>query len=144
MPLQPTLTDQTQVPTEAVVRSHLGESGLLWKALFDRIHEAHAGFGEEWRYYRDGRSWLLKVTRRSRTICWVSVGKGAFAVTVYLPAHVAQQVAGSSLPADLKAQFLEADPAARTRGITVVFRQDSDLSAVQAADELLTLRDHIR
>jgi hypothetical protein len=142
--VRPALTDQTQVPTEAVVRSHLGESGRLWEALSDRLHEEHSGFDEEWRYYRDGKSWLLKVTHGSRTICWVSVGEGAFALTVYLPARAAQQVAGSSLPADLKAQFLDADPAARTHGITVVFREHTDRSAVQAAVELLTLRDRIR
>lgn len=142
--VRPILTDQTQVPSEAVVRSHLGEAGRHWEALFDLLHEAHPGFGEEWRYYRDGKSWLLKVTHRSRTISWVSVGERAFALTVYLPPRAEQLIVGSTLPRDLKAQFLEADPAARTRGITVVFRGDTDLSAVQAADELLTLRDRIR
>lgn len=142
--VRPILTDQTQMPTEAVVRSHLGEAGRHWEALFDLLHETHPGFSEEWRYYRDGKSWLLKVTHHSRTICWVSVGEGAFALTVYLPARAEQLIVESTLPRALKAQFLKADSATRSRGITVVFRDDTDLSAVQAADELLMLRDRIR
>ena len=142
--VRPTLTDPSQLPTEALVGSHLGEAEQLWKLLFDRLHEAHPGFREEWRYYRDGKSWLLKVTHGSRTICWVSVSERAFALTVYLPARAERLIVGSALPADLKAQFLNADPAARTRRISVVFREDTDLSVVRAADELLTLRDRIR
>jgi hypothetical protein len=137
----PALTDPAEEPTEAVVHRHLGEAGRLWDALFRRVHEAHPELEKEWRYYRDGKSWLLKVTHGSRTICWVSVGEHSFRLTVYLPARAEHTIAGSSLPTDLKDQFFSAADGARTRGITVVFHGDPD---IEAADQLLTLRDRFR
>ena len=138
---RPALTDPAEKPTGAVVHRHLGGVARLWDALFRRVHEAHPEFEEEWRYYRDGKSWLLKVTHGSRTICWVSVSEHSFRLTVSLPARAEHTIAQSSLPADLKGQFLEAAEGARTRGVTVVFHDDSD---IEAAEELLTLRNRFR
>jgi hypothetical protein len=65
---QPTLKDKNEFPTEEIIFSHIGKSKILWISIFDYIHKNHSDFSEEWRYYNDGKSWLLKVTKKSKTI----------------------------------------------------------------------------
>jgi len=69
----PVLSDKTQYPTEEVIYSHIGKSKALWLSLFEFIRANHSDFSEQWKYYNDGKSWLLKVSRKAKTIFWLSV-----------------------------------------------------------------------
>lgn len=112
----------------------------MWDSLFGRIRAEHPNLREEWRYYRDGGAWLLKITHGSRTICWVSVHDGGFRLTGYLPARAEPTVAESTLRPDLKRQFSEST-SARTRAMTVWFTDETDVDAGLA---LVALRDAYR
>lgn len=140
---KPVLTDPEDEPTDAIVHRHLGAATPLWDELFERIRTRQPPLDAQWRYYRDGNSWLLKVTRGSRTICWLSVSDGFFRLTAYLPARAEEAVVSSGLREDLKRQFLEAG-SARTRGITVVFDEQGDDGAIDAAQDLMALREGFR
>jgi hypothetical protein len=63
---QPVLSDANKFPSEDIIFSHIGKTKALWISLFEHIHANHPDFAEEWRYYRDGKSWLLKVTLLSK------------------------------------------------------------------------------
>lgn len=139
-PYAPALTDPATMPTDAVVLPHLEAAAPLWVTLFEHLR-GPGRFSEQWRFYRDGNSWLLKVTPGSRTICWVSVHQGGFRLTSYFPARAEATITNSALREDLQRQFLDADPSARTRAITVVFRDEFD---VRAAAELIAARDGFR
>lgn len=39
----------------------------------------------EWRYYKDGKSWLCKVQKKARTIVWMSAWKGFLKAAIYIP-----------------------------------------------------------
>ena len=65
---QPILGNKEQFPTEEIIFSHIGKSKTLWQSLFEYIHTNHPDISEQWRYYNDGKSWLLKVTRKSKII----------------------------------------------------------------------------
>ena len=39
----------------------------------------------EWRYYHDGKAWLLKVQKKQKTLVWISAWNGFIKVTIYLP-----------------------------------------------------------
>ncbi|MCK5406103.1 MAG: DUF3788 family protein, partial [Candidatus Krumholzibacteria bacterium] len=79
----PVLTNKDQFPTDEVVFSHIGKSKLYWEKLFDYLRTNYPDFAEQWRYYKDGKSWLLKVLKKSKTIFWVSVINGSFRTTFY-------------------------------------------------------------
>jgi hypothetical protein len=129
---KPILTDKAQFPTEAVIASHLGKSKALWVAFFDHIHAAHPDILEEWRYYNDGKSWLLKVTRKSKTVCWVSVVEGAFRVTFYFTDKAAPAIAASAVADALKEQFTTGKAYGKLRGLTVVPKTKRDIEDAKA------------
>jgi len=133
----PVLTDRNQYPTEEIITAHIGKAKVLWLSLFEYIHANHADFSEEWRYYNDGKSWLLKVTRKKKTVFWLSIVKGAFRTTFYLNDRAKQAVAGSSLSDDLKEQFTSGKKYGVIRGLTIIYKRKRD---VTDAKELIGIK----
>lgn len=55
--------------------------------LFDRNDMQY-----EWRYYMDGKSWLLKVEKKKKTIAWMSVWEGFMKAAIYIPERLIHSV----------------------------------------------------
>ncbi len=126
------LTDESQFPTEAIVFSHIGKAKSLWKDFFNHLHTEHADFSEEWRYYNDGKSWLMKVTRKSKTIFWLAVIKDAFRITFYFTERVEPAIESSPVSGRLKEQFRNAKNHGKLRGLTIIFRDKTDVEDAKA------------
>ena len=124
---QPILSDKNQFPTEEIIYSHIGKSKTLWQSLFQFIHSDHPELNEEWRYYNDGKSWLLKVTKKSKTIFWLSIIKKAFRITFYFTDKAEEIINNSSISDELKEQFKNGKRYNKIRGITVVFKNKKDI-----------------
>ncbi len=133
----PVLTDKNQYPTEEVIYSHIGKGKVLWLSLFEYIHANHADFSEEWRYYNDGKSWLFKVSRKKKTVFWLSIAKDAFRTTFYLNDRAKKTVADSSLSDDLKEQFGGGRKFGAIRGLTITYKRKRD---VADAKELIAIK----
>jgi hypothetical protein len=133
------LTDAKQFPSDEVVFSHLGTRRALWEALFAFIHAEHPDFTERWRYYNDGKSWLLNVSRKKKTVFWLSVIEGTFRITAYFTDKAADAIRTSALSAPLKEQFTSGPPTARLRGITITFKKKSDVEDARTLIALKTL-----
>jgi hypothetical protein len=135
---KPLLTDADKYPAEELIFKHIGRTRSLWQSLFNYIEANYPDFKSEWRYYMDGKSWLMKVTRRSGTIFWLSVIKGAIRTTFYFTDKAKEAIGSSSLSDDLEEQF---NSKSGLRGITVVFRSKKD---VEYAKELIALKLSIK
>jgi hypothetical protein len=133
----PVLTDKDEFPSEEVIASHLGRRMALWNALFQFIHAEHADFEERWRYYNDGKSWLLNISRKKKTVFWLSVIRGTFRITAYFTDKAAESIAASALSAELKERFVAAKAMGMIRGITITFKKKSD---VEDAKILIALK----
>lgn len=138
---QPVLGNDAQFPTEEIVFSHLGKTKVLWRSFFEYLHAEHPDLSEEWRYYRDGKSWLMKVTRKTKTMFWLSVTPGSFRTTFYFTDKAADAIAHSSIPEELKQQFSNGKAFGKLRGLTVAFGSRND---VETAKSLLTIKLGIR
>ncbi len=138
---QPILIDKTQFPTEEIIYLHLGKTKPLWNSVFEFIRKNHPDISEEWRYYNDGKSWLMKVTRKSKTIFWLSIIKGSFRTTFYFTDKAEKVINGSSISRKLKEQFDNAKRFGKIRGITVAFKNKKD---VEDAKMLLAIKLSIK
>ncbi len=128
---KPILTDKNQYPTEEIIFSHIGTAKNFWESLFEYIHTKHPDFSEEWRYYMDGKSWLLKITRKSKTIFWLSVIEGSFRITFYFTDRAQQAIMESAISEDLKLQFKDAKEYNKIRGITINFKDTEDIESAK-------------
>lgn len=131
------LVDPTCVPADEVVFAHLGKRRALWEALFRSIDADHPDLDVAWRYYNDGKSWLMNVSRKKKTVFWLSVFAGGFRITAYFTDKAAAAIEASALADDLKAQFLGGRRFGKLGGITITFRRTRD---VEDAKMLVALK----
>jgi len=131
------LTDPAQFPSEDVIFSHIGRQRAQWEALFRYIHAERPDFVATWRYYNDGKSWLLNVSRKKKTVFWLSVVSGSFRITAYFTDKAKDAVRASRLSDELKEQFLGRASTGKLRGITITFRKKRD---VEDAKVLIALK----
>jgi hypothetical protein len=121
------LTDKNQFPTDEVIFSHLGRRRALWDALFTFIRAAHPDCVARWRYYNDGKSWLLNLSRKKKTVFWLSLAGNTFRITSYFTDKARKAIRASALPGELKKPFRTALPPGKLRGITITFRKKHDV-----------------
>ena len=134
---KPVLTDKDQFPTEEIVCSHIGKSKLVWESLFLHIHEEYPDLKIEWRYYNDGKSWLMKINRKSKTIFWLSVIENAFRITFYFGGKAESAVLESNISEELKKQFKEGKSYGKIKGLTLLMNKKKYLKDVK---ELIALK----
>ena len=126
------LTDQNQFPTENVIFSHIGNSKIYWQLIFQHIQTDHPDFSEQWKYYNDGKSWLLKITKKSKTIFWLSILKDSFRITFYFGDKAESAIMESSISEELKNEFKNGKRYGKIRGITSTINSNKDIENVKS------------
>ncbi len=138
---EPCLTDKTCFPDDAVLKRHLGDAKAAWDAFAAFIESEYPGYSGEWRYYDDGKSWLYKITKKSKTICWVSVYRGRFATTFYFPDRAESLIVNSTLRKKYLEQFVNGRHFGKTRALTVEIRKAADLSSTK---QLIAIKESFK
>ncbi|MGH0053643.1 MAG: DUF3788 family protein [Sphaerochaetaceae bacterium] len=100
------LSDQNVHPTDAVVMGVLGKVFDIYKELLSRFERD--GLHHEWKYYKDGKAWLCKVTKGKKTIVWMSAWEGYFKATVYIQEKHIDEVMALALSETTKKNILDA------------------------------------
>jgi Protein of unknown function (DUF3788) len=137
----PILNDQSQFPTDEVIFSHIGKAKPCWIALFEFLAREHPDFTLEWRYYNDGKRWLMKVQHKKKTVFWLSILKGSFRTTFYIHEKAKKTIEDSAISKGLKDQFRNGKSYGRIRGITLVYKKKKD---VEFAKELIGIKLSIK
>lgn len=138
---QPILTNKNEFPTEEIIFSHIGKSKVLWQSVSEFIHATHPDLSEEWRYYSDGKSWLLKVVKKTKTIFWVSLLKNSFRMTFYFTDKAESLIFGSNISDELKEQFKNGKRYNKIRGLTITFKYKKD---VEYAKSMIAIKLSIK
>lgn len=123
---QPVLSDKNQFPSPKIIFSHIGKAKPLWLSLFEFVHTTYPDFAEEWRYYNDGKSWLMKVTRKKKTIFWLSIIEGAFRTTFYVGDKAENVILDSKISDELKDQFRN-KIYGKIHGLTITYKTKKDI-----------------
>jgi hypothetical protein len=134
---RPALNDDAVFPDDVVLSRQLGKAKPAWDAFMAMLRQDYPQFSAEWRYYNDGKSWLCKVMRKDKTICWASVWDRYFRTTFYLSSRAEPLVRGSSLDCALKEGFVNLPAGAKFRHICVDVRF---LSALKSVKELIEIK----
>jgi hypothetical protein len=123
----PCLTDPQTFPDEKVIAEKLGKSHAHWQTFFGGLHARFPQLVTEWRYYNDGKSWLMKITHKKKTVVWVTVHAGFFRITAYLTEKARAAVEASDLSGDCKEQFAHSERFGKLIGVSVPFTKKHDV-----------------
>jgi len=124
------LDDPDRRPVDALIKSILGRRFSAWNGFLG-IVSAPPSLCAEWRYYRDGKSWLYKVTQGKQTICWASARDGMFTVTFSVASKHAREVESAGVDSDLVRAWRSGKPGAKIRPNTVAVRRQAQLADVR-------------
>jgi hypothetical protein len=114
----------------------LGEVKIVWDSFNAFLKEDYPALSTEWRYYNDGKSWLCKIIKKKKTVCWVSVYENMFKTTFYFPIRAEEFISGSDLKKQYIDQFITGKAYGKIKGITVDINKPEDLETTKTLIEL--------
>lgn len=124
---KPCLDNPEMFPDDDLLKQTLESAYSAWDIFSRYLKETHPLITGEWRYYRDGKSWLYKVTQKKKTVCWVSVQPGMFRTTFYFPGRAEELIKNSELDPEYIEAFVTGKHYGKTRGLTIEIRTAADL-----------------
>ena len=128
---KPCLNDKNEYPDDKVLSRHLGDVKITWDAFNDILKQQYPSITGEWRYYNDGKSWLFKVTKKKKTICWISVHENMYKTAFYFPDRAEELITGSTLGKEYIDQFINGKRYGKIRAVVVETTKSSDLNTVK-------------
>ena len=138
---KPCLNVKEEFPDDKVLNRCLGKVKNTWDSFIEFINESYPSFSGQWRYYKDGKSWLYKITKKKKTICWVSVYSNKFKTTFYFPDKAEDLITASKLRKQYIDQFVHGKRYGKIRGITVDVNKPVDLNS---AKKLIEIKEQVK
>lgn len=138
---EPCLNDKAEYPVDKVLKRYLGDAMNAWDGFAAFLEGNYPNYSGEWRYYNDGKSWLYKITKKTKTICWASVYRGKFTTTFYFPDRAESLIVNSKLRKKYIEQFVNGRRYGKTRGLTVDIRKVADLSTTK---KLIAIKENFK
>jgi len=77
------LREQEIYPTKEVLKNVLGDAYEVLEELEMQLTQSEFALTFNWHYYRDGKSWLCKVSHKKKTVFWLSVWDGFFKTSFF-------------------------------------------------------------
>jgi dTDP-4-dehydrorhamnose reductase len=130
------LNDKNIYPDAKVLTQYLGKSINAWDSFIDLLKVNYPLISTEWRYYNDGKSWLFKVTKKAKTVCWVSVWEKYFKVTFYFNNKAKEVIKNSLLDEEIKKRWLHNGKTEKFNPITIEIKKKTDLKIIKMLIEL--------
>jgi len=79
---KPLLNEQEIFPNSDVLKKNLGKSYTVFEELSEMLTNEQ-GLIFDWKYYKDGKAWLCKVSNKKKTVFWLSVWDGFFKTSFF-------------------------------------------------------------
>jgi len=128
---KPCLNNKNEFPNHEILSRHLGDVKNAWDTFIDILKEQYPAFTGEWRYYNDGKSWLFKITKKKKTVCWVSVYENMFKTAFYFSDKAEDLITKSKLGKKYIDQFINGKRFGRIRAIFVEIKKSTDLNTTK-------------
>lgn len=115
----PLLRDPNEYPSDPVIENALKSAFPAFDSLIKVIGEPEYGLLPEWRYYRDGKAWLCKVTRKAKTVFWISIWDRMFRTSFYFTEKSGGGVLKLDIDDTIKKRFLDGKPIGKLKPLVV-------------------------
>ena len=124
------LIDEAAFPDEGVLRSVLGDVYPVYQDFVETIQSGSIGLVSNWKYYRDGKSWLCKITHKKKTIFWLSVYNGYFKVCFYFTEKTGAGISTLGIDGAIINGFTSAKPIGRLKPVILTMLEREQLNDV--------------
>ena len=105
------LSNSEIYPTDEVLEKALGKDIFrVYEELIKIITSIEFELKPEWNFYKDGKSWLCKVTSKKKTVFWLSVWENYITTGFYYNAKNRSGIFSLKINQNIIQQFEEAKP----------------------------------
>ncbi len=122
------LREQTIFPSEEVLKDVLGNIYPVYESFMGTITGAEYELTCEWNYYKDGKSWLCKVTHKKKTAFWLSVWDGYIQTGFYFTEKHLEGIAALDIDEKIKEDFCRTKPVGKLLPMIFKISQKEQLS----------------
>jgi hypothetical protein len=126
----PLLKDPDVFPSAEVLEEVLGRKYAAFREFMNAAESEEFGLKPEWRYYNDGKAWLCKISRKKKTVAWLSVYSDCFKVVFYFTEKSGIGIPGLDISDSLIEGYLNHEPIGKLKPLVVEVRQKSQVSDV--------------
>ncbi len=130
------LNDKSVQPNDELIFSIIGDKQQVWEQTIAYLYDHNNDITENWNYYNDGKCWLLKITKKKKTICWIRVMDDTFRIAFWYAVKYEDDILESNLPRHLKDQYNEAKPFNRSKCIYIDVTGPTDLENIKILIDL--------
>ncbi len=119
------------------LKNGLGRWFSIYDTLTETLSKPPYDISPEWRFYKDGGAWLCKMTRKKKTVFWISAWKQFLKCGFYFTAKSGDGISDLSIDQSLKSSFDKTDPIGKLRPLII------DLTAKKQLDDLYTVASYM-
>lgn len=130
------LGEKEVYPNKEVLENALGESYLAFNELIETISNEKYALVPDWRFYKDGQSWLCKVSNKKKTVCWISVWNKFFKVGFYFTEKTRLGINELDIENRIKEDF------SQSKNIGKLIPLIIDVSRIEQIDDVLKIVEY--
>ncbi len=119
------------------LKNGLGRWFSIYDTLTETLSKPPYDISPEWRFYKDGGAWLCKMTRKRKTVFWISAWKQFLKCGFYFTEKSGDGISDLSIDQSLKSSFDKTDPIGKLRPLII------DLTAKKQLDDLYTVASYM-
>lgn len=119
------LHDEDLYPDESILKAVLGKSYEAYQGLLEAFDEHDMSYA--WKYYKDGKAWLCKAQKKTRTIVWMSAWKGFMKATIYIPEKYLEGLRELDIGEKTKNVILDANNVGKSKPCMFEIKDTDDL-----------------
>jgi hypothetical protein len=131
MNARPLLNDKDEFPGDDVLSKYLDKTKSLWDELTSVVSSDFPSASLEWKYYKDGGSWLGKLVQKKKTVCWISVWDKFFKVSFYFTEKNDWDIRNLKIDQSLKDAYSAHKPIGKLKPLIVEVKTKRTLNDVR-------------
>lgn len=124
------LNDPLIEPTLDVLKNGLGSNFTNYQTMLELIEKYALTI--EWRYYKDGKSWLCKVQRKKKTILWLSVWTACFKISFFFTQKNVESIVELPIADVIKQEFLAQKAVGKLLPIIIAVNNEATLTDIES------------
>lgn len=124
------LKDPEVVLSPQVLKKEFGAWYPVFEKFLSTIQSEEFSFSAEWRYYKDGKAWLCKITHKKKTVVWLSAWTSSFKLGFYFTEKTGAGITELGISDNLKQNYETNKPIGRLKPLVADVNKQSQLSDI--------------
>lgn len=124
------LKDPDISPTAEVLEMALAGVYPVLRDLLDRVESEAYQMKPEWRYYKDGKAWLCKISYKKKTVVWLSVWAGYFKLGFYFTEKTGGGIPDLQIDESYKKDYLNHKAIGKLKPLVINTKSKSQLGDI--------------